>query len=64
MWLPIYIFHILAIGFLANERIVFTYQSKSQDTLKAVMFSMTMDTAGNLYLGIYHGGVVLVVNPK
>lgn len=49
---------------LANGRIVFRYQSQTQDTLKAVMFGLTLDTAGNLYLAIYHGGVVLVVNPK
>lgn len=55
---------ISAIGFIANERIVFRYKSKSKDPLKAVMFSITLDTDGNLYLGIYHGGAVLVVDPK
>lgn len=34
----------------ADGRIVFRYQPQSQDTLRATMFDITLDTNGNLSL--------------
>lgn len=36
----------------------------SEDDFKPVIFGLTVDTAGNLYLASYHGGIVIIVNPK
>lgn len=53
--------------FSANGRCVFKYKPKSKsnskDKLRPVLFGITLDTDGKLYLASYHGGVVLVVDP-
>lgn len=53
--------------FSANGRCVFKYKPKSRsnskDKLRPVLFGITLDTDGKLYLASYHGGVVLVVDP-
>lgn len=57
-------FYIYSINSVANGRVVFTYQKNFGDRVYGVLLSLTIDVFGFLYVSVYHGGVVLKIDPQ
>lgn len=50
------------LSYSANKRVIYTFDSSDKDS-ETVMLPMTIDTDGNLWVGLYYGGLVLKIDP-
>lgn len=50
---------------LGKGRVVFTYKGEHQNpSYDAILFGLAIDTAENLYVGLYWGAAILKINPR